>query len=255
MGTGFSQISRPDHQHHKPFFLQLDATIEALTFDAIGAPIPNRGSEQNDIFFRGVHYFQEISDRVTNGGLHLENGMWLNIPATEAPKAPASVVRISNIPHGDSLLAQGSSLVVSGGPKIEPVSSIPISLKTGKRIDDDDYLEPFRNTPLPPGIPDGAIVDPSVVLREHIKDQRITETTVLTVSTEEEIGGFKGGIENIPFVRKNANAANMTAIFWIEKVQDPDLGEFTQLQYLQNISLDFLDIRWPHIQCATLVGQ
>lgn len=78
---------------------------------------------------------------------------------------------------------------------------------------------------------------------------------MLPLSTTDVIGGSAGGVQNIPFVVTNANVVSMTAVFWIEKVADPLLGEFLQLQYTQTIILDFLDILWPHINVATLVKQ
>jgi hypothetical protein len=255
MGTGFNVISRPDKHEEKPFFLQLSSTLETLEFHGIGAPIPNRGSAQDDIFFRGVHYFQQISDAVTHGGLHLETGMWLDVPATTAPSAPESIVRLATIPHGDVLLAQGSALTVPSGPRIDPADSTPITHDTGAPVTDPDYLAPFTTTALPPGIPAEAVRNPNVVLTEAIKDQKITETVVLSISTTEAVGGTAGGIQNIPFVVANANATSMSAIFWIEKVDDPEIGEFVQLQYTQTIMLNFLGIDWPHINVATLVKQ
>lgn len=255
MGAGFSLIERPDKHDDKPFFLQLNATQEVLTFAQIGAPIPNRGSAQDDIFFLGVHYLQQISDAVTKGALHLEPGIWINVPETTQPAAPPSIVRLATIPHGDSLLAQGSSLTVEGPPKIDPADSTPINKADGKPITDPAYLAPFADTPPPPGIPDFAIKNPNVVLTDAIAKQTILETTVLSISTKTSIGGSTGGIENIPFVVQNANVTSMSAIFWIEKVQDPALGEFMQLQYTQTVILDFLGIDWPHITVATLVKQ
>lgn len=255
MGTGFNLIARPDKHENKPFFLQLSKTEETLEFHSVGAPIPNRGSAQDDIFFHGVHYFQQISDAQTHGGLHLETGMWLDVPATTAPQAPESIVRLASIPHGDALLAQGQPLSVDSGPKIDVADSTPITHDTGKPVTDADYLAPFRNTPLPEGIPAGAIANPNVVLTEAIKDQKITQTVVLPISTTTQLGGSAGGIQNIPFVVGNANATSMTAVFWIEKVAHPELGEFVQLQYTQTILLNFLGIDWPHINVATLVKQ
>ncbi|QUQ70938.1 heme-binding protein [Kutzneria sp. CA-103260] len=258
VGDGFNLISRPDQHDNKPFFLELNATRETLSFTPIGAPIPNRGSGQDDIFFQGVHYLQQVSDAATNGALHLEPGMWLNIPATTDPVAPASVVRMATIPHGDALLAQGSSLLVPGPPQIAPVDSTPTfstGPNTGQKVTG-PYLDPFTKTRLPHGIPHGAIANPNVVLTEAISKQKILETTVLIISTTTEIGGSAGGIQNIPFVVKNANAVSMSAIFWIEKVQTEDgTGTFMQLQYTQQVMLDFLGINWPHIQVATLVKQ
>jgi hypothetical protein len=256
IGSGFNLISRPDKHDDKPFFLELNKTRESLTFTEIGAPIPNRGSGQDDIFFQGVHYLQQISDAVTNGALHLEPGIWLNIPQTQDPAAPPSVVRLATIPHGDALVAQGPSLVVQGGPKIDPVSSTPIS-STGPNAGQPvtgAYLAPFTTTPLPPGIPTGAIENPNIVLTEAIKNQKIVETTVLIIDTTTSIGGSTGGIDNIPFVVQNANATSMSAIFWIEKVErEGGQGHFLQLQYTQKVILNFLGIDWPHIAVATLV--
>lgn len=253
-GSGFSLISRPQFNAKPPFFLEVNATHESLTFTEIGAPIPNRGSGQPDIFFLGVHYLQQISDAVTKGSLHLEPGLWLNVPATTDPVADASVVRLATIPHGDSLLAQGKSLVVQGGPDIQPVSSTPTSSTNPGTPLGAAYLAPFGNTPVPPGIPQGAIANPNLVLTDAIKGQKIVETTVLVIDTTTPIGGLTGGIENMPFTVKNANATRMNAIFWIEKVQrEHGEGHFLQLQYTQTVILNFLDIDWPHIQVATLV--
>jgi hypothetical protein len=257
VGSGFNLIARPDKHDNKPFFLELNETRETLSFTEIGAPIPNRGTNQDDIFFQGVHYLQQISDAVTKGALHLEPGMWLNIPATQAPVAPASVVRLATIPHGDSLLAQGSSFVVQGGPRIDPVSSAPTNStgpNAGQPVTGATYLAPFTDTPLPPNIPAGAIANPNVVLTEAIKNQKIVETTVLIIDTTTPVGGTPGGIENIPFVVQNANATGMSAIFWIEKVErEGGHGHFLQLQYTQKVILNFLDIDWPHIAVATLI--
>ncbi len=256
VGSGFSLISRPDKHDDKPFFLELNSTRETLTFTQIGAPIPNRGSGQDDIFFLGVHYLQQISDAVTQGALHLEPGMWLNLPATTEPVAPASVVRLATIPHGDALLAQGRSLTVPSGPEIDVADSTP-TFSTGPNAGQPvtgQYLDPFTTTPLPPGIPRGAIANPNVVLTDAIKNQKIVETTVLIIDTKTQIGGTAGGIENIPFVVRNADATSISAVFWIEKVQrEHGDGHFLQLQYTQTVILNFLGIDWPHIQVATLV--
>jgi hypothetical protein len=64
-----------------------------------------------------------------------------------------------------------------------------------------------------------------------------------------------GGIHNIPFVVKQANASRMRAVFWIEELTDPDAQGNPQfmLQYAQRVLLDFFPlggptvglIRWP----------
>lgn len=269
VGRGFNLISLPDKHENKPFRLKLNATVETLTFSPIGGPIPNRGSGQDDIEFLGLHYLQLINDAHDHSALHLEPGIWLNVGATEDPKAGPSVVRLATIPHGDSLLAQGSSLTKPGGPIIETVDSTPFTLDptTGARKNETSaqYLTPFTSTPLPGGIPAGAIANPNVVLTEAIKEQKIVETVVLIISAT-PVGGINGtpiappnkpsdvgGIVNIPFVVKNANANSMAAIFWIETVEHPNGYRSLQLQYTQTVILDFIGIKWPHVSVATLV--
>ncbi len=247
VGNGFNLIARPDKQHDNVFFLELDATKEQLEFTPISGPIPNRGFKQGDISFLGLTYLQRVSDAVTNGGLHIEPGIWLSVPATTAPSAEASVVRLATVPHGNSLLAQGQAFVVDGGPRIDPVSSRPIEVKSPSPLNLEGYLEPYENPVLPPGIPEGAVENPNVVLTEAIKGQTITETVVLRISTESS-----GGIENIPFLVENADAVSMEAIFWIETVQ-LEGGTLLQLQYMQKVMLRFDNIDWPHISVATLL--
>jgi hypothetical protein len=252
MGKGFNLIARPDKEHNKAFFLELNATFETLEFTPISGPIPNRGSAQNDISFLGLTYLQRISDATAKGGLHIEPGIWLNVPPTSDPLAEASVVRLATIPHGNALLAQGRGFVVAGPPTISPVSSIPIDAATGKPVPLDGYTEPYIRPSPPPGIPPAAVINPNLVLTEAIKDQvangQIKKTVVLLVATKPV-----GGIENIPFLVTNANAISMTAIFWIETIDLPGGGELLQLQYTQTVILNFDGINWPHISVATLL--
>lgn len=62
-----------------------------------------------------------------------------------------------------------------------------------------------------------------------------------------------GGVQNIPFIVQNADAAFVSAIFWIETVADPSGGTFLQLQYTQTVLLNFLTLSWPHVSVGTLV--
>jgi hypothetical protein len=247
VGSGFNLIARPDKEGGLPFFLELNATKEILEITPISGPIPNRGSQQDDISFLGLSYVQRINDAMTNGGLHIEPGMWLNIPETSEPQAEAGVVRLATIPHGNSLLAQGKAFTVQAGPQIDPVSSTPTK-DDGSKITEEGYLDQFFHPELPEGIPQEAVGNPNLVLSKAIEGQHITETVVLVISTEPS-----GGIENIPFLVENAKAISMNAIFWIETVQLQGGGTIVQLQYTQTVILQFLGINWPHISVATLL--
>ena len=208
---------------------------------------PTAAPSRTTFSFLGLTYLQRVNDAFTSGGLHIEPGIWLSVPATSAPQAEASIVRLATVPHGNSLLAQGKGFTVEGGPQIEPVSSTPTKVD-GEPLKDFGYLDPFLNAQLPAGIPQGAVANPNVVLTEAIKGQNITETVVLVISTQPS-----GGIENIPFLVENANAISMNAIFWIETVQLEGGGTLLQLQYTQTVVLQFEEINWPHILVGTLL--
>jgi len=245
-GSGFNLIALPDKQHDAAFRLMLNATTEVLEFNSIGGVVPNRGSAQDDIGIFGLTYLQRVNDAQTHEGIHIEPGIWLNVPATTEPPAPASIVRQSTIPHGDSLLAQGTGFTVAHAPKIAPVSSKPTG--PGMASVSLGYLDPYLHSNLPPGMKQAYVSNMNQALLDAIADQEIVNTVVLQVASIPV-----GGIVNIPFVTVNANATRMDAIFWIETVRRADGTEFLQLQYTQTVILNFLDIDWPHISVATLI--
>ena len=131
-GGGFNLVARPDSQHQTATFLELNLTSETLSFTPISSAIPNRGfGQQPDIALYGLTYLQQISDATTGGALHIEPGIWINQPPTvdpadDPPPAGQLVARMANIPHGNSLLAQGVAVPFSGPPVISP-DALPIS--------------------------------------------------------------------------------------------------------------------------------
>jgi len=236
-------------------------TVETLVFTAIGVPVPNRGSLVNfddvgtdigtdgqpDINLAGLTYIQRVSDAQNLARLHIETGIWVNVPATEIPSQPATIVRMSSIPHGNSLMAQSEFLLtVAGGPLIGPSNSTPISTPSGPDLTS-SYLGAFQSTP---GFNNEIVNNPNLLLEQAIVGQNIINTVVIAISTNPV-----GSILNIPFLTVNANTTSLSAIFWIETVQNPDGSTFLQLQYTQTIILNFLGINWPHITVSTLVLQ
>jgi hypothetical protein len=122
-GEGFNLIARPDFQGKSNLYLQVNQTRETLEITPIGSSIPNRGFGQNDIELFGLTYLQKISDLFTAGALHIEPGIWVTQPSTTYPpeSAPAGsqiVARMGTIPHGNSLLAQGTAAPFSGAPTL-----------------------------------------------------------------------------------------------------------------------------------------
>jgi hypothetical protein len=256
-GTGFNLIARPDFAGDNDIFLELNETTETLDFTTIGSAIPNRGSQQGDIELYGLTYLQQITDKVTGGALHIEPGIWINIPATTVPNAGGTIARLASIPHGDVINVQGTGLSVAGGPTIAPANTVPfpIGTPTPPPGTPNPFFEydlandnPFRTTPVPPGVTQAIVDDPNTVLRNALVGQNVTETVVLEVSTAPT-----GGVENIPFIVHNADAAFVSATFWIETITHPYHGTFMQLQYTQTVLLNFDTLSWPHVSVATLL--
>jgi hypothetical protein len=73
----------------------------------------------------------QISDAITGGALHIEPGIWVTQPPTaepllSPPEGGQLITRMANIPHGNSLLAQGIATPFDGPPTISPGAN-PIS--------------------------------------------------------------------------------------------------------------------------------
>jgi hypothetical protein len=246
-----------------------------LRFDPIATSIPNRGNAQDDIELFGLTYLQKISDSVTGGALHIEPGIWVSIPPTEAPAETASVARMASIPHGNALLAEGTAILVNpvagGSFQIQPVNTAPFPQGTpmpagGTQGGFPEYdlsnttpaatnsRTPFGDTPPIPlpgsinGVPMQNVVnDPTRLLQQALQGQFIEEMVVLQIATAVSLD-FKakalpvtnggGGIENLPFLQTNANTALVFATFWIETIRHP-AHHFMQLQYVQTVLLNF----------------
>ena len=245
IGThGWELIAVPQDES---FHLIVRPYVEVVTFEAIGAPVPNRGGPVPDLFIAGLLYQMRITDIETNEPLHLENGMWLNLG--ESQEQP--IVRQASIPHGDVFLALGTSSTTSGPPDIPSTSAVPDAGPEMPLGYTDVYLRPIDG--FHPGTP-------NMVLQEAIAGQDIVQTITLSVST-----AGAGGIVNIPFVDRNANASQFTCDYWIETVKDANTGdEVQQLQYSQQTNIEFLQsfggqpgqlIMWPHVNVNTLRKQ
>ena len=230
------------------FKLEVMRMTETITFSPIGAPVPNKGYPE-PTFVVGVQYELRVSDSETNQPLHIENGMWLLLDKDPIPGAP-SIARQSVIPHGDSLLALGTYSIKKGPPDIPDINAVPFP---GPKPEA-GYTDAWIGPPV-----DGfSRINPNQTLKDFIKQQDILETTTLIVSTEND-----GGIVNIPFIVRNANATAFQCVFWIEKVKSATGDVFEQLQYSQQTNLNFISqfgnpsqlIMWPHVNINTLVKQ
>ena len=155
-------------------------------------------------------------------------------------------------------MALGDYSITKGAPKIQNRSGMP---EIGKPKFE-GYTDPYLNQPERAFDPTNVVSTLQETLAAQKKaGQTIAQTTTLNVSTE----NFNGGILNIPFVVKNANASAFECVFWIETVNNPNKGAnptFQQLQYFQQTNLNFLPkfnekglIMWPHTNVNTLAKQ
>jgi hypothetical protein len=260
VGNGFNTIFRPDSTATptklpnpvppppppQDNILELNLTSETLSFSKSLGSVPNRGTgTQPDAFLNGVPYVQSINDITIHGesvGIHFEPGIWIHVPRTTIPQLGETVTRMASIPHGTTIEAQGLVTAAKPGPPtIAPVDITPIINATGKpfrflsqtaanastlRIPQD--LGPFitRGT-----ITQAMLDDPNLLLRDHLQGQNIISTTTIFISTAPPppAGLFGGGTDNIAFLlgqaavpppAPNAQATQMTAVFWIETVED-----------------------------------
>jgi len=211
-------------------------------------PVKDRGSD-GDINYPGVMYEMRITDAVSNVPMHVEQGMWLLMSPN--PNTPQGVVRQSLIPHGDALVAIGTfsnhTCGTNGGPGNCPVIPFlnPVPTNMG------NVFQGYFGTPP---YCYNMSVDPNSNLRNALQaSASVLSYVQIDVST---LNG--GGIQNIPFVQKYANATSFNSTYFIETMSDGTM----QLQYTQSSNITFLNsfgqpglIVWPHIQVNTLVKQ
>jgi hypothetical protein len=251
-GNGFNTIFRPQNpatptnlptpNPTSDNILELNLTRETLSFSKSLGAVPNRGSAQGDITLNGVPYLQTINDVTVPSqptGIHFEPGLWLSVPATTEPAEGITFVRMASIPHGTTIVAQGTSSTINGKPVIPPVDITPFTTgNPGNKFAFPSQTATNQNTPRIPQdltsflaagtITQAMLTDPNVLLRNHIATQNITSTTAISISTNPAAPLFGGGTDNIAFLlgdantppaKPNAQTLLMTATFWIETVE------------------------------------
>ncbi len=278
-GHGFNAIWRPHNPPSQDRFLELNRTDETLVFTRINGPIPNRGLAMHDINMFGLTYMQQISETSTGAGLHIEPGIWANVPHTTDPNVPPSVVRMASIPHGTVVLAQGVAEVHPGGPQNIPDNNIlPFFFGSPPPANSDfnsvaqTFTELDLSTPtafrfVAPGVTQQIVKNPNSVLQTALQTSlqgtSMKSRTFLNVSTTHNIVKAGGGTANTAFLASsgnppggNARSSQVNATFWIETIAgtggQPDKH---QLQYTQLVMLDFNGIHWPHVTVGTLQKQ
>ena len=281
-GRGWNMIALPFATAPSPldYRLLVNQYNETLEFTLVDKAVPNRGVQKNnptietDQFLVTLDYQQQIkqiaaADFPDSGGLagvaglaiHHEPGLWLHM--TNEVTDGLDIARLATIPHGDSVLALGKSAKSDGVSSIPSVNGLPFGvdqdlisryLAPYKHFSDN----PFKGVVNAPGFPGFDPVNPHLLLELANQGVNVVRTTTLTVDTTTPTGG----IVNIPFIVKQANAASMKSTFWIQELAEKDKHgkPKLRLQYLQVVLLDFFPrrdglpgpIRWPHVSINTL---
>jgi hypothetical protein len=281
VGHGFNAIWRPHlASSGQDRFLELNRTDEKLVFTRINGPIPNRGLAMGDIDMFGVTYMQQINEAGhPTQGLHIEPGIWANVPKTSDPTERPTVVRMASIPHGTVILAQGVWQTVKGGPQHIPDNNVlPFFFGAPAPANGDfhtvaqtfpelDLSIPTQFRSESPGVTQEMVTNPNSVLQSalasSLQGTSMKSRTFLHVSTTGLLIKGGGGTANTAFLASstnpsggNARSAHVEATFWIETIAGtggkPDVH---QLQYTQLVMLDFNGIHWPHVTVATLLKQ
>ena len=185
--------------------------------------------------------------------IHHEPGLWLHM--VNQNTNDIDIARLATIPHGNSVLGLGDSDVISGAPIIPPLSGLPIGVDQDL---DHPYLSPYKTFHDAPFKNLFDPVIPNQLLEDANAGVNIQRTTVLPVDTSIE----SGGISNIPFIKKQADATEMQSTFWIQELVEtgPGGNPKLRLQYTQTVMLEFFErldgvpglIKWPHVSINTL---
>ena len=264
-GGGFNVIWRPRQVPGFPrqdHFLELNMTSEELDFGPTLGKIPNRGLLEPDISLAGLKYVQQVFDINLSAAQHFEPGLWVYVPRTGDPQEPPTVVRMASIPHGTTILAQGTASTSAGPPTFPPISITPFPI--GHPDQPQDFAEQHLDRPTPyrtagaglHGVTQAMLDNPNSVLAHAplIAGQDIETTTTLRVFTND--AAFPGGgTANIGFLTgaaqgPNAHATHVSATFWLQTPKRSPEPIF--LQYSQRVLLQFDGFSWPHVTVATL---
>lgn len=252
--------------------LLLNQYNETLKFTTVDKGVPNRGIEKlnnqlvnSDQFVVALDYEQSIvqiaaEDFPVSGmagpsgaAIHHEPGLFLQMANNF--KKDLQIARLSTIPHGNSVLALGKANTADGGPTIPNESGLPIGV--GQDLTS-KYLLPYKHFHDNPfrGVFDP--VKPNELLKLANQGVNIVRTTAFKFDTKYA----NGGILNIPFIEKQADASQMHATFWIQELAEKDSkgNPKLRLQYTQTVMLEFFKrkdgklgrIKWPHVSINTL---
>jgi hypothetical protein len=238
----------PDQQPRPlPQFVSSRTTETLVVGDVLGS-VPNKGA--HEAFGElAAPYEQRVHDE--NGTLiHVENGFWLITPPSDAASPPpeprpASVAKLSSIPHGTVAIVQGDLPVRQNGKVQISASDVP-------------------TTPVMPGIvPPQLTKPPGPLAQEYIDNvasyivQRIAaDCTGLLWELKLATSTTTAGVANIDFINANAAVKSIQSTVWIGNlgIRTDETGAQTAsvLAYVQTAILTFDNVDWPHVSVGYL---
>ena len=208
-------------------FLELNMTAEELDFgptlglSSTGGCWNPHQPGRDEVRAAGVRHNLSAAQ-------HFEPGLWVHVPRTGDPQEPPTVARMASIPHGTTILAQGTASTSPGPPTFPPVSIAPFPIgqpdqPTGLRgaAPGPAHAAPDRRGGAARCHPGHCWDNPNSVLAHAplIAGEDIETTTTLKVFTSDPaIPG--GGTANIAFLTgaglgPNAHATHVSATFWL----------------------------------------
>ena len=285
-GRGWNLIALPfaEPNQFRNYRLLMNQYNEVLNFAFVDDQVPNRGitrppqSQNADQKVAALDYTQMIKqiaadDIADSNGLaggpelpiHHEPGFFLHMK--EQQIEGIDIARLATIPHGNAANALGRSVPEADGPpNIGDLGGFPegvsddIVQAVEDATSDRSYLfpynrftaNPFKGVVAGAGFPGFSPQNANNLLQIGLPGN-VVKTTTLPLDTEL----MEGGIVNIPFIERQADAASMTSTFWIMELDEKDKNGDPRLilAYSQFIYLDFFPrrdgkpglIRWPHI--------
>ena len=274
-GRGWNMIALPfatEPGSPLNYRLLVNQYNEELEFFLVDKGVPNRGIRRNgnvtvdsDQLLVAIDYEQEIrqiaaddfpkSDKAGGAKLaiHHEPGLWLHM--LDQVTDGLDVARLASVPHGDSLLALGRSSSSTDPVVIPAVNGLPVGVPHDLT---NPYLAPYEHFRVNKFQNLFDPTEPHLLLTQANQGVTVTRTTKLEVDTAIDTGGIK----NIPFIAKQANATSMKSTFWIHELKETDEQgrPRRRLQYLQVVMLDFFNrrdglpglISWPHVSINTM---
>ncbi|OHU84949.1 MULTISPECIES: heme-binding protein [Pseudoalteromonas] len=269
-GHGWNMIAVPFPSGNHDYRLLNNQYNETLTFQLVDKNVPNRGMRGDQEVFT-VDYVQAIeqiaaADFPESGlagepglAIHHEPGLWLHMK--DHTTGDLDIARLSSIPHGDAVMALGKSQKNHTGFDIPSISGLPIGVNQNL---DNPYLHPYLHfhEHLFQGVFDPT--KPNELLNQAIlpffQQDKVESVTQLKVDS----ALASGGVNNIPFITRQANATEVSSIFWIYELKEkhPNGEPKMLLQYTQTVLLEFFDspigpglIKWPHVSINTLEKQ